>query len=183
MVGRIHVQRPRRCPGLGSATRRSHATRWRCHEIAGDRVLGTSLLYAGKLADAQDSLQRVVDLYVTPSGGHNPLLFVYDQRVLARARLARVLSLRAIWTGLTRKLDQASRPARSSGAGITVCWVLQDALCPIALMRGDTAGAEAAAAGLTDWAARMNATLWKTIATGWRESCSSTTAKPLGASS
>jgi predicted ATPase len=49
-----------------------------------------------------------------------------------------------------------------------VCWVLQDALCPIALMRGDLSGAEVAAAALSDWAKRMNATLWKTMATGWQ---------------
>jgi predicted ATPase len=137
-------------------------------KLAGDRVLGTSLLYAGKLADAQDSLQRVVDLYVTPSDGHNPLLFVYDQRVLARARLARVLSLRGYLDRAYEEARSSFEAARSSGAGITVCWVLQDALCPIALMRGDTAGAEAAAAALNDWAGRMNATLWKTIAAGWR---------------
>ena len=50
-----------------------------------------------------------------------------------------------------------------------MCWVLQDALCPIALMRGDLAAAEAAVAALSDWAGRMNATLWKTMATGWGE--------------
>ena len=136
--------------------------------LAGDRVLGTSLLYAGKLADAQDSLQRVVDLYVTPSDGHNPLLFVYDQRVLARARLARVLSLRGYLDRAYEEAQSSFEAARSSGAGITVCWVLQDALCPIALMRGDMDGAESAAAALSDWAGRMNATLWKTMATGWR---------------
>jgi predicted ATPase len=149
---------------LGEVTPRGGAAM----KLAGDRVLGTSLLYAGKLADAQDSLQRVVDLYVTPSDGHNPLLFVYDQRVLARARLARVLGLRGY---LDRAYDDARssfEAARSSGAGITVCWVLQDALFPIALMRGDMAGAEAAAEALSDWAGRMNATLWKTMAAGWR---------------
>jgi hypothetical protein len=62
--------------------------------LAGDRILGTSLLYAGKLADAQHHLQRVVDLYAAPSDGHNPLLFVYDPQVLSRARLAHVLGLR-----------------------------------------------------------------------------------------
>jgi predicted ATPase/DNA-binding winged helix-turn-helix (wHTH) protein len=137
-------------------------------KLAGDRVLGTSLLYAGRLTDAQDCLQRVVDLYAAPSDGHNPLLFVYDQRVLARARLARVLSLRG---HLDRGYEEALssfEAARSSGAGITVCWVLQDALCPIALMRGDLVAAEAAVAALSDWAGRMNATLWKTMATGWQ---------------
>jgi predicted ATPase/DNA-binding winged helix-turn-helix (wHTH) protein len=137
-------------------------------KLAGGRVLGTSLLYAGKLADAQDCLQRVVDLYAAPSDGHNPLLFVYDQRVLARARLARVLSLRGYLDRAYEEALSSFEAARSSGAGITVCWVLQDALCPIALMRGDLAGAEAAAAALSDWATRMNATLWKIMATGWQ---------------
>jgi tetratricopeptide (TPR) repeat protein len=137
-------------------------------KLAGDRVLGTSLLYAGRLTDAQDCLQRVVDLYAAPSDGHNPLLFVYDQRVLARARLARVLSLRGHLDRAYEEALSSFEAARSSGAGITVCWVLQDALCPIALMRGDLAAAEAAVAALSDWAGRMNATLWKTMATGWQ---------------
>jgi tetratricopeptide (TPR) repeat protein len=137
-------------------------------KLAGDRVLGTSLLYAGNLADAQDRLQRVVDLYAALSDGHNPLLFVYDQRVLARARLARVLSLRGYLDRAYEEARLSFDAARSSGAGITVCWVLHDALCPIALMRGDLAGAETAAVALSDWAKRMNATLWKMMAAGWQ---------------
>jgi hypothetical protein len=46
--------------------------------------------------------------------------------------------------------------AQSSGAGITVCWAVHDALCPIALMRGDLAAAEAAIAALSDWADRID---------------------------
>jgi predicted ATPase len=137
-------------------------------KLAGDRVLGTSLLYAGRLTYAQDCLQRVVDLYASPSDGHNPLLFVYDQRVLARARLARVLSVRGHLDRAYEEARSSFEAARSSGAGITVCWVLQDALCPIALMRGDLAGAEAAVVALSDWATRMNATLWKMMAAGWQ---------------
>jgi predicted ATPase/DNA-binding winged helix-turn-helix (wHTH) protein len=137
-------------------------------KLAGDRVLGTSLLYAGRLTNAQDCLQRVVDLYAAPTDGHNPLLFVYDQRVLARARLARVLSVRGHLDRAYEEARSSFEAARSSGAGITVCWVLQDALCPIALMRGDLAGAEAAVVALSDWATRSNATLWKMMAAGWQ---------------
>ena len=135
--------------------------------LAGERVLGTASLYAGKLDDAQIRLQRVIDRYAAPSDGHHPLLFAYDQQALARARLACVLSLRGY-------LDRAYQEARSSfemadaaGAGITACWVLQDALCPIALMRGDLAGADAAIVALSNWATRMNATLWKMFGTCW----------------
>ena len=135
--------------------------------LAGDRVLGTSLLYAGKLTDAQDCLQRVVDLYAAPSDGHHPLLFLHD-RACWRARLARVLSLRGYMDRAYAEARSSFEMAQSSGAGITVCWVVHDALCPIALMRGDLAAAEAAIAALSDWATRMNATLWKTMATCWK---------------
>ena len=143
--------------------RGSNATR-----LAGDRVLGTSLLYAGRLANGQDHLQRVVDLYTTPSDGHNPLLFIYDQQVLARARLARVLSLRGHMDRAYAEARSSFEMAQSSGAGITVCWVVHDALCPIALMRGDLAAAEAAIAVLSDWATRMNAPLWKMVGACWK---------------
>jgi predicted ATPase len=96
------------------------------------------------------------------------LLFVQDPQVLARVRLARVLGLRGY-------VDRAYADARSSfelaqlsGAGITACWALHDALCPIALMAGDLAAAESAVAAMSDWATRMNATLWQMMAACWK---------------
>ena len=137
-------------------------------KLAGDRILGASLLCAGKLTDAQDHLQRVVNLYAAPSGGHHSLLFRRDPRVLARVRLARVLSLRGHMDRAYAEALSSFEMAQSSGAGITVCWAVHDALCPIALMRGDLAAAEAAIAALSDWASRMNATLWKMMGTIWK---------------
>jgi predicted ATPase/DNA-binding winged helix-turn-helix (wHTH) protein len=136
--------------------------------LAGERLLGTSLLYAGKLADAQECLQRVVDFYVAPSAGHHSALFVYDLQLLARARLARVLSLRGYMDRAYAEARSSFELAQSSGAGITACWVLQDAICPIALMRGDVSTAESAVMALGDWATRMNATLWKMMGACWR---------------
>ena len=137
-------------------------------KLVGDRILGTSLLFAGKLADAQDHLQRVVDLYGAPSDGHHSTLFRRDPQVLARLRLARVLSLRGSMDRACAEARSSFEMAQSSGAGITVCWVVHDALCPIALMIGDFAAAEAAIAAMSDWATRMNATLWKIMATCWK---------------
>jgi predicted ATPase/DNA-binding winged helix-turn-helix (wHTH) protein len=136
--------------------------------LAGDRILGASLLFAGELAEAQDRLQRVVAFYVAPSDGHHTTLFRRDPQVLARLRLARVHLLRG-------SLDQAHAEARlsfeaaqSSGAGITVCWVVHDALCPVALALGDHAAVETAIAAMSDWATRMNATLWRMMAACWK---------------
>jgi len=47
--------------------------------FVGDRILGASLLCAGKLTDAQDHLQRVVDFYAAPSDGHHSLLDIAEK--------------------------------------------------------------------------------------------------------
>jgi tetratricopeptide (TPR) repeat protein len=136
--------------------------------LAGDRVLGTSLLYAGKFTDARGHLQRVVDLYAAPLDGHHSALFVYDQQVLARVRLARAFCLLGYMDQACEEARSSFEMARSSGAGLTVCWVLQDALCPIMLMTGDLTAAESAIAAMSDWATRIDATLWKMMATAWK---------------
>jgi len=140
-------------------------------DIAGltaDRVLGTSLLSAGKLSDAQDYLQRVVDFQAAPSVGHHFPLFRRDPHVLARVRLARVLSLRGYMDRAYAEARSSFEMAQSSGEGITVCWAVHDALSPIALMMGDLEAAEAATAAMSDWAMRIDATLWKVMATCWK---------------
>jgi len=136
-------------------------------KFASDSILGTSLLRDGKLIEAQDRLENVVDLYVAPSHGHHAMLFRRDRQVLARVRLAHVF-------GLLGHTDRAYAEARTSfdlaeasGAGITVCWAVHDALCPIAFMMNDLAAAERAIGAMNDWAARMNATFWRMMASCW----------------
>jgi predicted ATPase/DNA-binding winged helix-turn-helix (wHTH) protein len=136
--------------------------------LTGDRVLGASLLSAGRLADAQDYLQRVVDFHTPSAGGYHSPLFRRDPQVLARVRLARVLSLRGYMDRAYAEARSSLEMAQASGAGITVCWVVHDALCPIALMRGDLAAFDAAIAAMSDWAMRIDAALWKVMAAGWR---------------
>jgi len=45
---------------------------------------------------------------------------------------------------------------------------VHDALCPIALMTGDLAAAEGAIAAMSDWATRIDAPLWKSMAACWK---------------
>jgi len=136
--------------------------------LTADRILGASLLSAGKLADAQDCLQRVVDFHATPSGGHHSPLFRRDPHVLARVRLARVLGLRGHMDRAWAEARSGFDMAQASGAGITVCWAVHDALSPIALAMGDLDAAEAATAAMSDWAKRIDAALWKVMATCWK---------------
>jgi len=150
---------------LATVTSRSgDATR-----LAGDRILGASLLFTGKLTDSQACLQRVVNFYVAPSDGHHSTtLFRRDPRVTARMRLARVLSLRGYLDRAYAEALSSFETAHSSDAGITVCWAVHEALCPIALAKGDLAAAERAIAEMSDCATRLDATLWQMIATCWK---------------
>ena len=138
--------------------------------LSGDRILGASLLFSGNLTDAHDHLQRAVDFYVAPSDGHHSTPPYRDPRVIPRARLARVLSLRGCMDRAYTEARSSFEMAQASGTGITVCWVVHGALCPIALMMGDLIAAESAIVALSDWATRMNATLWKMMATCWKGS-------------
>jgi len=137
-------------------------------KLAGERILGASLAFTGELAEAQGLLERVVDLYVPPSDGHHSTLFRRDPQVLARVRLARVLALRGYQDRAFAEALSSFDRARAANADITACWVVHDALCPIALMRGDLGTAERATAAMNDWATRLDAALWKTMATFWQ---------------
>lgn len=137
-------------------------------KLTADRILGASLLSAGQLSDAQNYLQSVVDFRAAPSGGHHSPLFRRDPHVLARVRLARVLSLRGTLDRAYAEARTSFEMAQASGAGITVCWAVHDALSPIALMMGDLPGAEASTAAMSNWATRIDAALWKVMATCWK---------------
>ncbi len=95
-----------------------------------------------------------------PENQRHSLWFLYDQRVLARAMLARVLWLQGY-------LDQARRHAQASvddalalGHKPSICYALGFAVCPIALRTGDLHGAEQALAMLIDVATGNDAVFW-----------------------
>jgi len=136
--------------------------------LMGDRYLGTSLLYAGRLHDARDHLQRVADHYLAPRNGRHATLFHYDQHLVARSKLALVLCLLGYVDRASEETRLSFEEALASDAGFTLCWVLQDGQCPIALMTGDLAAAETAITAMSDCAARLDHALWKIAATAWK---------------
>jgi predicted ATPase/DNA-binding winged helix-turn-helix (wHTH) protein len=136
--------------------------------LMSDRYLGTSLLDAGRLPEARASLQRVVDSYVAPEDGHRPTLFQYDELLMARAKLARVRFLSGEIDDAFKEARLSFEQARPSHAGTTLCWVLQDGICPIALLTGDLETADEAVAAMSEWATRVDAALWKNLAMCWQ---------------
>ena len=131
--------------------------------LVADRFIGNTLQYGGRQREAQNCFERVLELYVAPKNQRHMILFQYDQRVLARAMLARSLWLQGF---VDRANDQARaslEEAQATDYGLTLCWVLHYAVCPVALMTGDLVAADRAVAMLIDLATSLDATFWKIV--------------------
>lgn len=135
--------------------------------VLAEHFVGTELLFDGKLRRARDCLERVVEHYVPPANGRHKILFQYDQRVLARARLARVLCLQGHMDQAKEQSRISFEEAEAADPGFTLCWVLHHAVCPIALLTGDIAGADQGVAAMSDVAMRLDAALWRILASYW----------------
>ncbi len=86
--------------------------------LAGDRFIGTALFYVGGPREARDHLQRMVDRYVAPPDGHHTILFHFDQRLIARAQLARVLCLQGY---AERAAEHARLAFKATGSPCAGC--------------------------------------------------------------
>jgi predicted ATPase/DNA-binding winged helix-turn-helix (wHTH) protein len=130
--------------------------------LVGERLMGNALQYAGRPRDAQRCLERVLASYVAPENQRHTILLQYDQRVLTRAMLARVL-----W--LTGFADQAIDTAHATldevraSHELSLWAAVHHGVYPVAIETGNLALAEQASTMLSDLAARLDAPLWKTI--------------------
>jgi predicted ATPase/DNA-binding winged helix-turn-helix (wHTH) protein len=117
------------------------------------RILGSSLHHTGNQGEARSHFERALELCVPETRGPS-WWFLYDQRVLARAMLARTLWLQG-FVEQAETIAQASlTEALTTGKELTLCYVIALAVCPIALMTGDHTAAERALTMLIDTATK-----------------------------
>jgi len=126
----------------------------------GDRLLGISLHYLGDQAQARRHLERMLDGYVAPTSHAPTIRYQSDQRVLARAMLARVLWLQGLPAQAVRAARRTVEDARATGHPIWVVSALTLAECPIALLVGDLATAERSVDSLRDHFTRYRLGPW-----------------------
>jgi tetratricopeptide (TPR) repeat protein len=124
--------------------------------LIAERLRGYVLHHLGEHRAAQQCFEHVLDHYAPPPDRGYALLRQLDQRVLARAMLARVLWLQGY-------LDQAEQQARSTledaealGYQPSICEALRLAVCPLAILGGDLAVAARAVEKLGDIANGAN---------------------------
>ncbi|MBL6076960.1 winged helix-turn-helix domain-containing protein [Belnapia sp. T18] len=128
--------------------------------LMADRMMGTTLHYAGGQPEARRRYHRYLRHYAGPCGQRHLTWLHYDGPVLVKARLARVLWLQG---HLDRSRTLAERnicEARAQDHPMSECLAIGEAACPIAMMVGDFDAAQRYLAMLAEIAGRHSFSFW-----------------------
>jgi len=128
--------------------------------IFADRLAGTALQYVGQLGEAQLHLERVLEFYVAPEDKRHTIWLQFDQLVMARAMLARVLWLRGCVDQAVYQAQASLEGAQAKEYRVSICEALRLAVYPVTVMTGDYLAAERAVTKLIDIAAINGAPFW-----------------------
>jgi predicted ATPase/DNA-binding winged helix-turn-helix (wHTH) protein len=124
--------------------------------LVADRVMGYTLQYLGNHRAAQRCFERVLQIYVAPQRQRDKVWFLYDQRAVTRAMLARSLWLQGL-VDQAKSVAQASlTDAETANDKLTICFVLALAVFPVALTTGDLVTAERSLYMLIETATRQS---------------------------
>src|SRR6202011_3794049 len=105
----------------------------------GDRLIGVSLHYWGDQTNAGRHIERMLSSYVPPVQWSPVIRFIFDQRVMARVVLARILWLQGFPDQARRTAQRTVDDARALNHAASLCLALHEAACPVALFTGDLA--------------------------------------------
>jgi predicted ATPase len=127
----------------------------------GDQMIGTSLHYCGDQTSARRHIEHMLDGYVVSVQRLPLVLFQFDQRLIARIALARILWLQGFPDQARRTAHSTVDDARTLNHAVSWCLALSKAACPIALFTGDLAAAESYVAMLIDSSAAHALPIWR----------------------
>jgi predicted ATPase len=140
------------------------ATAASAEEKIGDRMRARSLYLLGDLPGAREHIDRMLDRYVPPASRSHVARFQYDQRLVARITLARVLWLQGHADKARHEIESIVAQATSIGHALTLAHVLSDGACPVALMIGDLDLAERYTAMLHEQTRTHSLDVWHSYA-------------------
>jgi predicted ATPase/DNA-binding winged helix-turn-helix (wHTH) protein len=129
--------------------------------LIGDRLIGVILHYMGDHTDARRHTERMLASYVPPVHRSHTIRFQYDQGVLARGILARILWLQGFADQAMSLAQSNVEGARATGHAISLCYALAQAACPVAFWVGDLAAAENSVAMLLEHSEKHALPVWQ----------------------
>jgi predicted ATPase/DNA-binding winged helix-turn-helix (wHTH) protein len=127
------------------------------------RLMSYDLQSNGTLIEAQQHIEYVLAHFVAPKDHRYSIWLQLDQRILARAMLARILWLRGFPDQAMERARFSLEEAKATGNKLSVCEALRLAVCPVSLSIGDLATAEQGITMLIEIATSTTATFWKIV--------------------
>src|SRR5262249_46456787 len=119
-----------------------------------------SLHCGGDQIGARQHIERMLARYVAPAHGSHIISFQHDQRGLAHTTLARVLWLQGLPDQAMTTAQTNIEDARAVGHGVSLCYVLAESVCPVALFVGDLVAADRYVTMLLENLARHGLAVW-----------------------
>jgi predicted ATPase/DNA-binding winged helix-turn-helix (wHTH) protein len=130
--------------------------------IVADRVMGTTLLTAGRPREAQECLERVLQSPSTPDDQRRSNWRHSEHRAMARAMLARALWLQGFINRAHAEARASVEELQGAGHHLALCRVLYYGIGRITAMTGEFGTAEQTIARLVEVATHLNAPFWLT---------------------
>jgi predicted ATPase/DNA-binding winged helix-turn-helix (wHTH) protein len=131
--------------------------------LIGDRLVGNSLYYLGDQTNARRHIEHMLSRYTAPSRRSHVVRFQFDQRMAARAILARILWEQGFPDQAVVVAQRSIEDAQELDHALSLCIALAVGMCPVALAIGDMDQAERSVAMLLDYSTRNALTYWH----GW----------------
>lgn len=127
----------------------------------GHRMIGYILHLLGRQTEARQHLEHMVKGYVVPTTGDQIIRFVFEQKVMARCFLARILWLQGSFDTAMAEVEDIVASAEAADDRLTLCQVLVQAACPVALFADDMPLARRFITRLVDESARDGIEFWQ----------------------
>ncbi|BDG70490.1 ATP-binding protein [Roseomonas fluvialis] len=135
--------------------------------LVGERMTGASLHFLGEQARARAHIDHMIERYVPPSRRSHVVRYQFDQLVTARITRARILWLQGFPDQAMQEVEASVARATALNHTLSLCNVLAQSACPLALLTGNHAAAERYLTLLRRHAGALALDVWRAYADGF----------------
>ena len=128
--------------------------------LLGDRLVGLAHFYLGDHISGRRHIESMLDGYSSLIKDTHIVRFQFDQTIVAKAILARILWALGQPDEAMRRVHELVEEAKSTNHAMSLSLGLAQAACPITLWRGDFAAAESFIRLLVEHTAKHGLDLW-----------------------
>jgi len=128
--------------------------------LIGERLIGTALHFLGDQNTARRHIEHMLAGYTAPANSAHIIRFQNDQTVAARRVLAPILWLQGFPDQAMRLVEEAIADAVAVDNALTLCNLLAQSACPLALLTNDLGAAERFTRMLNEYAIQHSLDVW-----------------------